>query len=54
MLLLNHPELLQFIFFSNIFHKNSQTIHLYCLVNARNIYIKHSHCEPVYFITEIA
>ena len=30
MLLLNHPELLQFIFFQEIFHKNSQSIHLYC------------------------
>ena len=30
MLLLNHPELWQFIFFQEIFDKNSQTIRLYC------------------------
>ena len=26
----NHPDLRQFIFFQEIFHKNSKIIHLYC------------------------
>ena len=29
-MLLNHPELSQIVFFQEIFHKNSQTTHLYC------------------------
>ena len=42
---LNHPELWQFIFFQEIFHKNSQTIHLYI----RNISVNYCHCGPVHF-----
>ena len=38
MFLLNHPDTL---------HKNGQTIHLYCLVSIRNIYINYSQCEPI-------
>ena len=34
------------MFLQEIFHKNRQTVHLYCF---RNIYVKYSHCGPIYF-----
>ena len=49
MLLLNHKELWQFIFFQEIFNKNSQIVHLYCFWqygNIRNIHVKYSYCGP--------
>ena len=43
MSLLNHIELCHFIFFQDIFHKNSQTIP----VNIRNRYVKYSKCGRI-------
>ena len=50
MLLLNNPELWQYIFFQEIFRKNSQTIH-FCIafLKIRNIYAKYSNCRPMLF-----
>ena len=47
MLLINHPELCQFIFFHEI-----RIVKLYIctgLTNIKNIYIKYSHCGPINF-----
>ena len=40
MLLINHPILCQFIFYQEIFHKNSQTI----FFHIGNIYVTYSKC----------
>ena len=45
MLILNHPELKQFIFFEEIFNKKNKAKLYICivLVNIRNIYVIYSH-----------
>ena len=49
MLLLNHPEFLQFIFFQEILHTNSQTIHVFCFSQYQKyIFVKYCHCEPIH------
>ena len=51
MLLLKHPELLQFIFFQEVFLIIRISKFYVCtvLVNIRNIYVKYSHCRPIQF-----
>ena len=43
------PRILSITFLQDIFHKNRPIIHLYCLVNIRNISVNCSHCGPVHF-----
>ena len=51
MLLLNHPEHRQVIFFQQIFQKISQTIHLYCFSQYRKYLYKifSDHYGPIHF-----
>ena len=49
MLLLNHPELWQFIFFKDIFHKNSQTIYMYCFSQYQKYLREILSCGPIQF-----
>ena len=54
MLLLNYPELSQFILFRERFHKNNQTIQLYCFSQYQKyLKVKYSHYGPIHFNTEV-